>query len=131
MRCEHSTYLVDGVKEVNAIFVPTQHPAFLEEARNEPQVFLGQAATSPVGGLQTRVQLERRDSSSKDVFKDERGLHRPVDVSLPQPEPRPRCIQGQVALLTKSWYKTSPEFPSAEITREQKRRRKAETDYLK
>lgn len=93
-RCSSPTHLVDGVQKIDTVLIPAQHPAFPEEAWNEPQVFLRRAATSPIRGLQTRVELKRCDSSSKDILEDKRGLNGPMDISLPQPEPRPGCIQG-------------------------------------
>lgn len=91
---QFSTYLIDGVQKIDTVLIPAQHPAFSEEAGNKSQVFLRRAAASPVRGLQTRVELKRCDSSSKDILEDKCGLNSSMDVSLPQPEPRPGCIQS-------------------------------------
>jgi hypothetical protein len=88
------THLIDGVQKIDTVLIPAQHPAFSEEAGNEPQVFLRRDAASPIRGLQTRVELKRCDSASKDILEDICGLNGPMDISLPQPEPRPGCIQG-------------------------------------
>lgn len=93
-RCGSPTYLIDSVQKIDTVLIPAQHPALSEEAGDKPQVFLRSAAAPPIRGLQTRVELKRCDSSSKDILKDERGLNGPVDISLPQPEPRPGCVQG-------------------------------------
>ena len=51
-----------------------------------------------------------------------------MDVGLPQPEPRPGRIQGEIALLTESWYKAGTKLPSAEMTREKGGKKERDTD---
>lgn len=53
-----------------------------------------------------------------------------MDVSLPQPEPRPGCVQSQIALLTESWYKAGTKLPSAEMTREKGGKKERDMDWF-